>query len=305
MYFISSTSRKQFKQQDWTNCSWNISNLYQNKQTRREDVRPTLAKSAMTWDRRPLKRTWSGLWSKPSLGTIARSAVMIRRTCSIESTMALSLTRIFPVSLVSRLGSSRRISLIGIPSLNLCISRSSARVYGSSSTSSVAESSPRQTWLSNLRHMFLWLTLQPLLAKTSCHLPLKAQLSYFLAWAELWEATPEWCPSCQNVVYSDSHQLESQSRSLACTGKMSNNSCGPTHSSVRTQERHWWSLLLFHLAAKFSCDGILFFWSLVADLFRVTSIADVPGSGFPYGCLAIVVPSCEPTAPRFQQTENH
>ena len=63
---------------------------------------------------------FSGLWSKPSLGMMTASAVMIRRTCSMEKTMALSRTRIFPVSLVSRLGSSSRMSRMGTPSLNFC-----------------------------------------------------------------------------------------------------------------------------------------------------------------------------------------
>ena len=58
--------------------------------------------------------------SKPVWGMITKSAVMISRTCSTLNTMALSLTKILPVSEVNKLGSSSLMSRIGTPSLNFC-----------------------------------------------------------------------------------------------------------------------------------------------------------------------------------------
>lgn len=82
--------------------------------------RQTSAYSPTTSSRRELNRMLKGLCSNPSLGMMTQSAVMITLTCSIETTMTLSRTKIFPVSLVSRLGSRRRMSLIGTPSFNFC-----------------------------------------------------------------------------------------------------------------------------------------------------------------------------------------
>ena len=61
--------------------------------------------------------------SKPVCGMMTQSAVIISRTCSTLNTMALSLTRIFPVSDVSRFGSSSLMSRIGTPSRNFCKTR--------------------------------------------------------------------------------------------------------------------------------------------------------------------------------------
>lgn len=65
----------------------------------------------MEWDDR----------SKPVWGMMTKSAVMMRRTCSTLNTMALSLTRILPVSDVSRFGSRSRMSRMGTPSRNFCV----------------------------------------------------------------------------------------------------------------------------------------------------------------------------------------
>ena len=67
-----------------------------------------------------LKREFSRFCSKPSLGMMTVLAEIISLICSMAKTMALSLTRILPDSEVSRLGSSNRISRIGMPSLNFC-----------------------------------------------------------------------------------------------------------------------------------------------------------------------------------------
>lgn len=66
------------------------------------------------------KRVDSDDCSNPVCGMMTKSAVMMSRTCSMLKTMALSLTRIFPVSDVSRLGSSSLMSRMGTPRRNFC-----------------------------------------------------------------------------------------------------------------------------------------------------------------------------------------
>ena len=75
-----------------------------------------------------LKRACSRFCSKPSLGMMTVVAEMMSRICSIAKTMALSLTRILPVSDVSKFGSSKRMSLNGMPSLSFCTSRRQSEV---------------------------------------------------------------------------------------------------------------------------------------------------------------------------------
>mmetsp|Transcript_12592 Transcript_12592/g.37862 ORF Transcript_12592/g.37862 Transcript_12592/m.37862 type:complete len:344 (+) Transcript_12592:2856-3887(+) len=62
----------------------------------------------------------SGLCSCPSLITITWVAMMMRRTCSMDTSITLSRTMILPVSDVSRFGSTSRMSRMGSRSLNRC-----------------------------------------------------------------------------------------------------------------------------------------------------------------------------------------
>lgn len=78
----------------------------------------------------PAKRIDSEDCSKPVCGMITQSAVMMQRTCSMLNTMALSLTRIFPVSDVSRFGSKSLMSRMGTPSRNFCSATESNQQAG-------------------------------------------------------------------------------------------------------------------------------------------------------------------------------